>query len=1054
MTISEATIGLPSNLNGTLKEVDFSTSVDNVFTFESGGKKWQRVFDSGVNVFRASWLKTDTAPTDLSSLLLIALADTRIKEISLDAIINIDSTVNFNGKVLKVSKGGSITGSGTIQNVVIDAPYNEAIFAISLTITAPASTTSEFSVKWWGVVADGNDISAALLKCASAVNTSYQKTILFSGASSNYLLSTSAAIPSDIILHFENGAIINCTAPLNGGIIDTSYSQQIFTSNSIVNPNSTSNGGIFSVKWLGAIGNGSVDDHTAVQAACDLVVRNNFNFRTVWFPNGIYRVDFPIIIYNWTGTRYDQHTVYLEGESSFNASGIGRGAIIRPTNKNLFGIGLQQSKGGRITGLMIEGQFTPPYTGANYDFYSCSFENYIDPTCRSDRYSPYSGIVIDPFTNGTLPPSGGGYPGLTSWYRGTGINSGSTGVLIDQVYIRRFTVGIICSPNGATQNDELIKITNIQFDSVQLAISGCQAEEKMNIVDFLMCWGNTHTIFSQNAYGVGSVGNWRLTNFNIASNVNRLLYYDGSGFFPLYIDHVYAESIGTLGVINGKAAAEMRNIVVNFEYPDISKQTQYQIEAIGNTTFNNCTFRFYGHTYPISIRGNAKFKECEFSDVPFCSGEADGQIGLPDFENCWYGDSAHLLGNTGTYTSAHTAIINSSPYGKWSSRLPGITAGEYGYDFNTGRHSVTVNLGSHSITVSETNRIFTITLSQSNLFKVAINTIVSTTIGGITSPAGFVTAINNDTGVVTISYANKGLANGTYMFNCTHKVTVGSTFIGNVTSNSPNITNIKLVDGLTTNWVGTWIKSNAHVTDVYIPYVRVLSYDSGTGTMIVSSGSHGTMNGLFFSNEGTQFQKFDAPNFSIPNNRGLQANSKFLMSSWANMYPLPQEYQVIESGFLDPSLVSDTRRAYFVPTTEFKFTIHPEGYVSFPAGSLCRSITTGSLYQKRHTDTNSINGGSIGWVQLYPNLSGNITGNTAIILPAGSVVTLIKLSSITTQTNLLIGTTPGGSEIDIVNFSGGSNAGYALSTTIRGTGSNTVNLTNISGTLTYTIILQ
>lgn len=90
--------------------------------------------------------------------------------------------------------------------------------------------------------------------------------------------------------------------------------------------------------------------------------------------------------------------------------------------------------------------------------------------------------------------------------------------------------------------------------------------------------------------------------------------------------------------------------------------------------------------------------------------------------------------------------------------------------------------------------------------------------------------------------------------------------------------------------------------------------------------------------------------------------------------------------------------------------------------------------------------------QMDDSISANITGNSSVVIPTGAAVTSIVLSSASTQTNLLVGTTPGGSELGSVDFTGGT--GSVILTGVYGTGSNSVYFTNISGTVTYKINLK
>lgn len=1055
--------GFPQNIGGTVKQVDASTPVDNVFTYSSGGKVWQRIFDGGNSVYRASWLNITGAPTDKAALINIALANSAIKTLEIDADITINSAVTTT-KTFKFLNGGIINGTGTLTTPKIDADYNQQIFGSGIIVVNPKSATGKFSAQWWGVVADGStDNTSNLNRVSTAVSTSYQKRILFPGSQLNYLISSTVTIASNVILEFENGAILNVTGVLNGGIIDAAYTQQIFTPASIVNPSASMTEGIFSVRWMGADNTNVSDAQPAIQAAVDTVIRNNISFKTVWFPNGTYKINTPIIAYKWTGTNYAQHTTYLKGENSFWLSPVGVGAKIMPTFKDTFAIGIQRGKGCKIYGLYIQGLFAPPFTQPNYAFYSCTFDNFIDATCRDTTYSPYTGIALDPFTNSPALPADGGYPGLTSYYRGTGGASGSTGTEIEDIFIGNFVVGICSSPNGTTLNQELCHITKLQLASCKLGVSGGQAQEKGNTVDKFACWASTHTIFATGLYGAQTPGNWYVTNGNMAGAVNRFIYNKEGGYYPSYFSEIFAESIGTFGTLNSGVAASVNKCIFNFISPSDSKTVQGTIISDGGmpVAFNDCLLRYYGAgaSYPICIYGNPIFRGCVFNEIPFCANTANGYGGAAKFIDCAAGLGLLGVTNSANYLLSGTSATGMSPYGNFNTYRPlTLPVSESGYSYDNNRHSISVSAYTSNITIAITgaNRQFTYTVPLNQVYKNEVNRIIYTIVSGSSIPVGVITDANSGTGVITVSYTNYAIVDGVYFMFVNIPLRIGSTFIGDTTIGSPTISNVKLVDGATGVILNSWVKCyiNNEGGAGGIDYAKVIAYNTGTSTITLATNVYYTRVGVFFSNEGTQFLLGNTANYTVPTNYGLQQGGAIRLVNYGGTNGVVQEYIVSQTGYLDPSAASDTRRAYFIPKTIFQCSGNPEGIVAFPAGSQARDIVTGDLYLKASTNTSAINGGNTGWVKQQPNLAAAITGDTAVTIPLGAIVIAIATSSTTTQSGLLIGTTVGGSEIDSVSYTGSATAGSVSGAFVRGTGANTINFTNIAGTVNYRIILQ
>jgi len=425
--------------------------------------------------------------------------------------------------------------------------------------------------------------------------------------SAQVIINGTVIIPADKILKFEGGKFSG-KGTINGGIIEANSHANIFDTTLMVNPKGVDQ--YFSVAWFGATGN-NANDQTAIQKSINACINNNI--RTVFLPAAKYKISKPLIVQK-EGTFC---TVELLGESSFWDSNIG--SELLPTFTNTFAIGIQNGKGCKIRKLKITGLFTPPFTNDRNKFFNTSFQDFKDNVCRDTRYSPYSGIVIDPFTNlsSNKMPADGGYPGLTSYYgkyNSFSTSTGSTGIEIEELSINNFVVGICSSPNGLTRNAEITIINKIQFENCKLCISGGQDQEKANIISNIYCWGGTHTVFGTDLYGGPRMaGNWNIDHANIAGAVVRFIYNDQHGYFPTYVSHVFAESLGTFGTINSELACEISDCHIDFEYPNVAG-VQTLITSWGeNIVYRSCNFRYYGDKTPMNIEGNAIFDHCFFS---------------------------------------------------------------------------------------------------------------------------------------------------------------------------------------------------------------------------------------------------------------------------------------------------------------------------------------------------------------------------------------------------------------------------------------------------------
>jgi hypothetical protein len=335
---------------------------------------------------------------------------------------------------------------------------------------------------------------------------------------------------------------------------------------------------------------------------------------------------------------YSFFSLILRGKSTF-AGADGTGTILDFSNMNSgFGIGVQAGKGVQIIGIKLIGAFNYKFPGA-YTFYNTRMKDFSDGKCRDSQYSPYFALVIDPF--GPKIPGDGGYPGLSSWYKGK--RSGSTGTVIENCFLTNWVGGIITSPNGLTQNAEMTIADKIQFANMKICVAGCQDQEKMNRVSNVECWGVVHTCFTTGLYGAGSVGNWYLDHWNIAGYTQEIVYNNQQGYFPSYFSDIFAESIARIGFIASINGTTFSNSSINFaDYTEAGSYTADQISGYG-VTFIGCQLRMYGTAKPITIAtgvgsNNIHFRDCSFEAVPIYP--QSYPYGTSDFSNCYVGGSS------------------------------------------------------------------------------------------------------------------------------------------------------------------------------------------------------------------------------------------------------------------------------------------------------------------------------------------------------------------------------------------------------------------------------
>ncbi|MDP4213694.1 MAG: hypothetical protein Q8918_18335 [Bacteroidota bacterium] len=437
------------------------------------------------------------------------------------------------------------------------------------------------------------------------------------------------------------------------------------------------NDGIYA-RWFGTHVNTSADSWPAMQKAIDFIIAHPGEYsQNLITGAGYFHFSRPLICARWRNGAYRPFSINIEGESRFSeASGYGTTWYF--DFDNAFGIGFQLAKGASLSGIKMIGQWSYKFPGA-YAFYNSTVTNFNDGHSRNAYYSPNAAIAVDPF--GTHIPSDGGYPGLSTWYRGSG-TGGSTGVQLTNLFLSKWNIGIITSPNGQTANAELLTIRDIQVEDMRIGFAGCQSQEKLNSITNVQCWGVVHTLFATGVYGGGSIGSWNIDLVNAAGYTNELVYNRQSGYFPSYFSRFYCESIARIGDIYSVNGTTFSNSTINFAgYKEAGSYTEGMISGLG-LTFQGCQLRLYGQFSPVtinSLEGLIHFRDCSFDQIPFYP--QTYAYGYSDFSNCTIG---------GPMSSGQ--VLN--PIGPQTVR-PGVRVFAYGTTSNVAAKAVAIDAMKH-----------------------------------------------------------------------------------------------------------------------------------------------------------------------------------------------------------------------------------------------------------------------------------------------------------------------------------------------------------------------
>ena len=412
------------------------------------------------------------------------------------------------------------------------------------------------------------------------------------------------------------------------------------------------------------------DNYQTLQDAINLCI--DYPGHRILLNPGTYQISQPLIAAKIVNGVYQQVTIDIEGYSYNRNSGTG--AVIEPLFWNTFALGIQQGKSCIVKNLSFQGEYYFPSYLNQVGIDTLGFGQWNDGRTSDNQTSPYSAIVIDPFSDSTIGFNGTTvkmYDGLHGYYLPGMSRSGSTDIKISGCGISNFVVGIIDGPANQ-QNGELIAVTDCRIDNVKVVYAYTNAQQKANTITGLMCWGNVHTVLDGQNYGFryGDGSTCPMVDvMNIAGSVYQLI--EGYAVaFPISIKRVYAEGLFKIGSTGGNACVHFDDCQIDFQL-NADGVPMPDFYCLGdNIVFTNCMLRVYnGSTFfnRIILAGRQSFYGGMMSSPPVVTDCETVYLGsqqqtvLPVLSNVLMFYSAGKLLNRNDYDSIVIVSGNSRP---------------------------------------------------------------------------------------------------------------------------------------------------------------------------------------------------------------------------------------------------------------------------------------------------------------------------------------------------------------------------------------------------------
>lgn len=376
----------------------------------------------------------------------------------------------------------------------------------------------------------------------------------YSGRVGIIRVDTTVLLPDDITVNsavqfIGNGNldISNTKEIVFNSYVEAEPSQYIFTGDGDYVFNQTSVSALYS-NWFGA-NELNIDNTQQIQKSLDAAITSSIG--SVKILGGQYSISKGLLIRNGSSTV----TLSFSGSTNYDGD---NGTTLYMTDTTNFAIGIQGGRNVHISNLYLSGKQNSfnPTVAQLVTIPESTFDNNLG---RNTRYSPYSGVVIDPFKSGGAPADGG-YPGFTSQYSNS--HSTSSNIKISDVVIRYFISGVTISPSGSGGNGAEISVEDCVVDRNMFGIAtGSGQNRDVQVTGTSVSLSKYAMVGSKFGAQIGTMpifDNGQISSVKFIGEFNTTI-------GDCKISNMYGESIWAIGNWAGRGSAlSFTNVEINF----------------------------------------------------------------------------------------------------------------------------------------------------------------------------------------------------------------------------------------------------------------------------------------------------------------------------------------------------------------------------------------------------------------------------------------------------------------------------------------------------------